>query len=76
MNKDLPTPVPASAIFKVLGGSPPLVILLKSLSQMVFFLLCDDRNYILIQNLLDNHDQQNYQKILQVPLSKFWNGIW
>ena len=31
---------------------------------MVFFLLCDDRNYILIQNLLDNHDRQNYQKIL------------
>jgi hypothetical protein len=29
MNNDLPTPVPASAMFKVLGGSPPLVILLK-----------------------------------------------
>ena len=29
MNNDLPTPVPASAIFNVLLGNPPFVILLK-----------------------------------------------
>ena len=45
---------------------------------MVFFLLCDDNNQILIQNLLDNHDLQNYQKILSelsVRISVIISGV-
>ena len=45
MNNDLPIPVPASAIFNVFGGNPPLVILLKSLGQMVCVLLLCDRTH-------------------------------
>ena len=30
MNKDLPTPEPASATFNVFCGNPPFVILLKN----------------------------------------------
>ena len=61
MNRDLPTPVSAKAIFNDLLVRPPLVILLKKSRSNGIFLQSDDKNHISLHNHSDNHVQCDYQ---------------